>query len=361
MTNQYHPESVTHPGETLREKLQELNMGAKEFALKAGKPEKTITQVLKGNSSITPDMAIQFERILKIPARFWLRYQMAFDEYKARVKEEEKLLEAESWAKLMPYAAMVKLGWVEKTSKIKEKVHYLYNFFGIASHEAWSNYYCKEMLKAQFRISLKHTSQPHGISAWLRQGEIQSQGLSASSFDAKKFKENLYHIKKLMVSDKDDFFTELQELCLDAGVKVLYTPCLPKAAVSGATRWLGDSPLIQLSGRYMRNDIFWFTFFHEAGHILLHGKKYIYLELKNDSIGENDKEREANDFATKWTFSEKQEAEFLALGNFKHLTIETYAAKVETLPCIIIGRMIHRKKLNHSFGKKKYFKPVSFN
>ena len=40
--NQYFPQSVSHPGETLEEKLQEMGMGPKEFSIRTGKPEKTI-------------------------------------------------------------------------------------------------------------------------------------------------------------------------------------------------------------------------------------------------------------------------------------------------------------------------------
>lgn len=77
--NQYNPQSVQHPGATLAEKLTEMGMGPKEFALRTGKPEKTITAILKGNSSITADMAVLFERVTKIPAHFWMNYQRGYD------------------------------------------------------------------------------------------------------------------------------------------------------------------------------------------------------------------------------------------------------------------------------------------
>ena len=70
--NEYIPQSYSHPGETLAEKLDELGMGTKEFSIRTGKPEKTIIAVMKGESSITPDMAVQFENVLRIPANFWL-------------------------------------------------------------------------------------------------------------------------------------------------------------------------------------------------------------------------------------------------------------------------------------------------
>lgn len=357
--NQYQPESVTHPGETLKEKLQELGIGAKEFAVRTDKPEKTITQILKGESSITPDMAIQFEHVLQIPAKFWLRYQAAFDEYKARIKATEKLIEAQNWAKQMPYAKMANLGWLPMVSAMTEKADELLKFFGIATHHAWEKYYYEEILKAQFRISLKHISMPHAISAWLRRGEIQAQEINAPEFDAKKFEKNLSSIKNIMATKEDNFFQDLQKLCLEAGVKIVHTPCLPNAPISGATRWLKNTPLIQLSERYKRNDIFWFTFFHEVGHILLHGKKYISLENIEYEAKNAKKEKEADDFAVKWIFSEIEEKEFLALDSFEYDTIKDFAKKIGTNPAVIVGRMKCKKILKPSFGKE-FFIPVNF-
>ena len=84
--NQYQPQSRPHPGETLAEKLEEMEMGPKEFALRTDKPEKTIIAVLKGEGSITLDMAVQFESVTKIPANFWMNHQRSYDEYISREK-----------------------------------------------------------------------------------------------------------------------------------------------------------------------------------------------------------------------------------------------------------------------------------
>src|SRR5690606_21676198 len=143
---------------------------------------------------------------------------------------------------------------------------------------AWEDYYLNQQLKVAFRISLAQTKEPYAISAWLRQGELQATELEANDYSEKKFKEALPQIKSIMATHPDGFFNQLQSICLEAGVKVVHTPCISKAPISGSTRWLNDTPFIQLTGRYNRNDSFWFTFFHEAGHILLHGKKDIFLE-----------------------------------------------------------------------------------
>src|SRR5690606_31218475 len=116
-------------------------------------------------------------------------------------------------------------------------------------------------LKVAFRISLAHTNEPHAISAWLRQGEIQAGKLPTRPFSEKGFKDALPELKKIMATHPGNFFEQLQKTCLGAGVKVVYTPCVKKAPINGSTRWLNDTPLIQLTGRYKRNDGFWFTFF----------------------------------------------------------------------------------------------------
>jgi len=295
--NKYYPQSVPHPGETLAEKLKEMEMGPKEFAIRAVKPEKTITAILKGASSITPDMAVRFENVTKIPAHFWMNHQRGYDEYIAREKWKAVIEEAKEWAALFPVADMVKMGWLPNVESKTEIAGALLEFFGFSSHKAWEDYYFNQQLKVAFRISLKNTREPYAISAWLRQGELQSAGLKVRVYVEKSFKEALPELNNLKAKHPDKFFSQLQDICLEAGVKVVHTPCLPKAPISGATRWLRDTPLIQLSGGDKSADSFRFTFFHEAGHILLHGKKDIFLEAVDFADVDEGKEKQADDFA----------------------------------------------------------------
>lgn len=350
--NQYNPESIPHPSETLIEKLQELNMGPKEFAIRTGKPEKTISAVLKGESSITPEMSILFESVLKIPARFWMENQKVYDEFVARTKRLAVIKDAVEWAKNFPYAKMANFGWVATTRKAEEKVSELFNFFGLSNKKAWENYYMGQKLKLNFRISLQHTNEPFAVSAWLRQGELDARTLQIPDYNEQIFKDNLRKIKSIMAEQPIDFFSELQNLCAQAGVKVIYTPCLPKAPISGSSRWINETPVIQLSARYRQNDRFWFTFFHEAGHILMHGKKYISIENIDFTAAEIDKEKEADLFSEDWTFSIEQEKEVLANIPLSENDIASFARKFNTHPAIIIGRFHHKQLIPYSIGRK---------
>ncbi len=350
--NQYFPQIAFHPGEALAEKLEEIGMGPKEFALRTGKPEKTITAILKGDSSITADMAVQFENVTKIPASFWLNSQRAFDEYLARVKRRHIIEDAVEWAHKFPLAQMVKLGWMEAVSSKQEMAARLLAFFGVASPKAWEDYFCNQQLKVAFRISLAHTREPYAISAWLRQGELSAQQIQSKPYFEKEFRDVMPQIKSVMAEQPDDFFHQLSVLCLSAGVKVVHTPFLPKAPISGATRWINGTPLIQLTGRGKRNDKFWFSFFHEAGHILLHGKKEIFLEQIEYHDKDLKKEREADEFAVKWTFSHEQEAELKGNMPVSEEAFYEYARKINTHPAIIIGRLQHNRDIRYSIGQK---------
>lgn len=350
--NEYFPQSVPHPGIDLSEKLSELGMGPKEFAIRADKPEKTITAILNGESSITPDMAVQFENVLKIPAHFWINRQRSYDEYLARVRREKVIDEAVPWSKYFPISDMVKKGWLPQLNSPNEKAASLLSFFSFSTHKAWEDYYFNRELKVAFRISLAHSKDSYSISAWLRKGEIQAAQINSKGYSEKDFRISLTALKKIMAEHPADFFKKLKEVCLNAGVKVVYTPCLPGSPISGATRWINDNPLIQLSGRFKRNDSFWFTFFHEAGHILLHGKKDIFLEDVKYKDYDDEKEKEANDFAVKWTLNVDQEKEILNNDRLTPEDVVAFSKKFGTHPGIIIGRLHHLKKVPPSRGRE---------
>lgn len=358
--NQYIRQVAFHPGDTLSEKLDELGMGPKEFSVRTGKPEKTIIAIIKGKSSITAEMAVQFENVLKIPAHFWLNIQRNYDEFVAREERKTILKESIGWAKRFPITEMIKKGWLPENKSLENRTSDLLAFFSISNHVAWEDYYLRQQLKVAFRISLACTKEPYAISAWLRKGDIQAAELSASDYNEKNFKDALPDIKSVMAKHPADFSKKLQSICLAAGVKVVYTPCLPKAPITGSTRWLNDNPLIQLSGRYKRNDIFWFTFFHEAGHIILHGKKDVFLEKIDYSDYDKNKEDEADNFAIKWTLSKEEEREVIESAQFTEAVIKTFAKKFNTHPAIIIGRLQHDELISYGSGRQ-FFKPVIFN
>jgi len=337
--NQYTPETVTHPGMDLAEKLEELGMGPKELGIRMDKAEKEVIAMLKGERAITPESALRLEQVLRIPAHYWLKRQQTFDEAEARIARQELLAQAVVWMRKFPMASMVKLGWIPSESHGTEKALRLLEFFQLSSPNAWKQTYCDQQMKLAFRISLANTKEPFAISAWLRQGELLAQQTVVPQYDSTELKAALPKLKAIMAAHPVDFMTQLQDTCAKAGVIVVYTPTLPKAPIGGCARWIKDNPLIQLSDRQKRNDVFWFNVFHELGHVLEHGKKDIFLENIEYSEADAKKESEANAFAVKWTLTEPEEHEVSRDKPLSKTKVREYAERFGTHPGVIVGRL----------------------
>lgn len=337
------PRVAYHPGVTLAEKLEELGMSVKEFALRVTKPEKTIIAVLKGSSALTPDMAVAFESVTGIPAHFWMQKQQKYNEYVARLKREKALEESVAWSKQFPLSEMQKRGWLKPEDKTPQaKVIALFSFFAVSSKEAWEDYYFNQQLKVAFRISLSQTKNPYAVSAWLRRGEHQVTSIpSLSEYSSELLRRYIPEMKSLVIDASPEMPKKLQAVCAKCGIKLIFTECLPKAPISGATRWIQNVPCIQLSGRYKTQDRFWFNFFHEIGHILLHGKKEIFLEDIEYSTYQKEKEDEADKFASETLLDSKQEREIMNTSHLSRQAILDYSKKFGTAPSIIIGRLQH--------------------
>ncbi len=296
---------VYHPGEILEEKLQEMGMGVKEFATRVSKPEKTIIAVMKGKSSITPDMAVAFEMVTKIPARMWLRHQRSYDEFIARKKRESSLEEGMLWAMKFPYSEMASLGWLSGITDTDAGARNIFDtlctFFAVSSPKGWEDFYLRQRLRVAFRITLAEACDPYALSAWLRQGEIQACGMSVeAAYSAKSLRSILKDLSAIMDMETPERDVILVDLLGKVGVKLVFTDTLSSAPVKGCVRYIYGVPCIQLAKKFESTSDYWRTLWHEIGHILLHGKKDIFMENVDYGDKDPEKEQEADEFAARW-------------------------------------------------------------
>lgn len=351
---------ISPPGDTLAEILDMKSISQAELALRMGRPLKTINEIIKGKSAITPETAIQLERVLGTEADFWLRRENQYRLDLAGIEEAEALLDKKEWISSFPLSAMKKLRWIEYENDVLGEAAAIYSFFGVSGQESYKKYYFDKVYEAAYRMSAKSNKNPYCVSAWLRQGERQAEALQAGEYNPQTFKEALIEIKTLMAKQPSKFFKKLQSVCLNAGVKVVYTPSLPHTHLHGSTRWVNDYPLIQLTNLYNRNDIFWFTFFHEAGHIIKHGKKDLYVEglVKEETPAE----KEADDFAIKYTLTKEQENELRVYFPLNKKTVISFAEKYNTNPAMIIGRFAREDcNMNKTGWSWNFFKKVDLD
>lgn len=343
--NHYTPDYTVTPGEVLGYELELRNMSRAELAKRTGLSEKHIIAILKGKGTviITPETAIKLERALGMPVEYWLNLEAHYQETRARLAEEVQLEKDLGWLKRIPVNAMAKMGWLQKHKDKKQQLDEVLRFFGIASVDQWDDIW--PSVAVAYRQHNKHEIFPEAVSAWLRQGELEATNIACQPYDKPAFRQVLDDIRALTAeTDPAHFVPALQQRCAQAGVAVVFIPCLPKTGVSGATRWVSsDKAIIQLSLRYKTNDHLWFTFFHEAGHILLHGKKELFIEGANGMDGE--KEEQANIFAEQELLPRKAFNNFAAQAPFSKAAICQFAQEVGIAPGIVVGQLQHKRLL----------------
>ncbi|MCK4312998.1 MAG: HigA family addiction module antidote protein [Candidatus Cloacimonetes bacterium] len=340
--NEYFPESVSCPGGTILDLLEEKGMSQSELAERMGRPKKTINEILKGKTAITPDTAIQLERVFGTPASFWNNRQKRYSEYLASVREKEKLSTYIDWLKSMPIREMIKLGWIPSIKDEIAQLSEVLIFFGVNSPTEWKNIWLKE--QTAYKQSPAFERKPEANSVWLRRGEIEAQRIYCNPFDKEKFIKALKKILPFTKESPENFEKDLIGLCADAGVAVVFIPPLKGVPVYGATRWLTpQKALIQLSLYRKYEDYFWFSFFHEAGHILLHGKRDIFIEEKKK---EGKKENEADAFAREFLIPMKKWLAFITSNStFSETVLKDFAHEMNISSAIVVGRLQRERKI----------------
>ncbi len=293
---------ISPPGDTLKDTIDAQKITQADLAKRMKRPTKTINEIIKGKASITPDTAIQLQRVLGISSEFWMEREKEYRLELAEIKEAERLFSAKDWLVNFPLAQMKSLGWIDYSSNnIVEKFEAILSFFAISNKEAFDNYYGEKYINSFATRMNDKMETNYAVAAWLRKGHLQAKKIVTHPYNKTKFVNSLNEIKLIMSEQPENFFENLQNLCSNSGVLVVHTPCLPKANIHGSTFWINNNPVIQLSNQYKRNDIFWFTFFHEVGHILKHKKTDVFIEgLEYSELGKI-KEKEADQFATDYT------------------------------------------------------------
>jgi len=343
----FNPNYAVHPGETLLETIDAMGISQMQLAERTGKTTKAINEIIKGKAAITPQTALQLERVLNIQASFWNSLQKRYDEKIAELIEATELAKQVEWLKKLPIKSMIKNNWLQKKNDDVSQLKEVLNFFGMASVYSWEDLWGKALVDPQFafRKSESLDIDPFSVSAWLRKGEIASQKVQCSPFKATLFKQKLKEIKSFTLESPDIFISKLKDLCSEAGVAVVFVNELPNCHINGAARWLTpEKAMIQLSLRYKTDDHLWFTFFHEAAHILLHGKKELYIDyMDNKGAGLSglltQQEKQANDFASEHLLPFSIYNNFIKFRNFSKDNIEKFAKENGISPGIVVGRL----------------------
>lgn len=346
------PNWTSAPGDTIADILLERGLSKVEFARLLGSSAEKTSDLLEGRLPITIGIARRLEHVIGGSVEFWISRDFQYRQDSSRLDRAD-----EGWLSELPIGDMVRFGWIKPPPRPSDEMQACLQFFGVENVQAWRQMITNLSEMVAFRTSTTFESRPAAVAAWLRQGELVGEAVKCEAWNPVHFERALSLVRALTREKKPDVFVpKLSDLCASAGVAVAIIRAPNGCRASGATRFLSSKKaLLQLSFRYLSDDHFWFTFFHEAGHLLLHGDKRLFLE--GAETPRTKEEDEANQFAERMLVPGELRPAMLALPLSSRAVLR-FARKLGVSPGIVVGQLQHYKRIgrNQLNGLKRRFK-----
>lgn len=316
----FYSKILIHPGYTLKDILDADSMTQLEFSLRANMSTKHVSNIIKGKASITTETALVLEKIFWMSAEFWNNLQKSYDEDLSRLKEQEMLtIKVEEDKQILQsikewYKNLAEYGFVENVSfrgeKNKEQVlNNLYWFFQVSSLKNIKKIFNIPDLGISFKKTESLKLNEYSLACWLRAWEIKVKSLDIGDYSITKLKKVLILLKEMTQDDVVDI-SRIQILLADAGIYFAFVQGFTKVPVFWITRKYKWKPFVQVSDKWKKVDGFWFALFHELAHVQLHLNKKDDMLINIDD-NQEDKEKEANDWACNYFINKESFSLFL--------------------------------------------------
>ena len=331
-------EFIIHPGETLKEVLENNNMLQEELAERTGFSAKHISEVVNGKKGISPKLAKSLEYVFGISATFWINLQGIYDKEIIEFEEKNSISKEEieivkRMQPILEYA--LKMNVIRQFNNEIEGVILAREVCGVQNLS-----YIEKLLTKQvaYRTATKQKVDEYILYSWQRVCElIAVREEMKNSYEKEKLLQNLNNIKKLMFEkDPNIIMIKLKKIFNECGIIFELVKHFTGAPVQGFIERKDDRIILCMTIRQSYADIFWFTLFHEIGHILNGDIGYNRIDyyLENDDV-----EKEADSFASNYLINKKAYEKFLLEKNFSQSNIEQFAKSQEIKPFIVIGRL----------------------
>lgn len=344
-------ELIFHPGDTLREVLEDRGMSQRELALRTGFSAKHVSEVLNGIAPVSTKFASALELVLGVDAEFWLNLQNNYDIELLEYSQKETVTEAELWVlhelrDVIKYMKNVGLLPV-KTAK-QECVLLLRRFFAINDLTTIPNV----AFSGAFRGSTSAQINIYVLFAWQRICELSADRIELTTpLDAEKLKLQLPYIKSLMFLAPNEMQKKLQCVFAECGIKFCIVKHFAGAPVQGFIEENKNGEIILcMTIRQAYADIFWFTLFHEIAHILNGDIKRRFIDF---TFTHNEEEALADKFAGEQLLREDNYQRFIQQQNFSLSSIKIFARSEKVQPFIVIGRLQKEKLLPYNVYSKE--------
>lgn len=339
-------ELLSHPGETLKEVLESNNMTQKELAMRIGVSEKHITGIITGKNSISPEVASNLAKVFSLSSNFWNSLQANYDSELQEIEEYAKISEEEKdIVRNCNYSDLVKYGYVENDKDVEDRIINMRRFWGVVSLSKVIQLYTPETSPiTAFRKSTTCKTNPYAMASWLKMCEVETDNIEVKEYNLQKLKTQLPQIKALMMEyDPNDIICQLRSIFRECGVAFSVVRNLKGAPVQGLIKKVDNKIRLCITLRGAHADIFWFTLFHEIGHLFTLPKDNWRIDYQTNSecYDENKFEQAADKFANEYLISSEAYHNFVVERNFSEHKILEFSAMQKILPCILIGRLKH--------------------
>lgn len=347
-SSEFRPNWASAPGDTIADVLKNKKLSLCDFAKKMDSSVDHVKELIHGFISINSDIAKKLESALGASAEFWINRELQYRHSIDRLKHTEE----EKWIKELPIKDMKKFGWLDDSGSMANAC---LSYFNVPDVWVWRRQYSDITALTAFRKSSAIKSNSASIAAWLRQGELQAKDIVCSRWNADLFRKALNDMRQLAKKKKpSQFLPLLKKSCADCGVCLVIAPTPSGCAASGATKFINsERALMLMSFRYLSDDHFWFTFFHEAGHLVLHGDKQLFMEgeILNDKTTKE--EKEANQFSSDILIPIHLEPHLKQMA-ITEREIKNLAIEADIPLGIIVGQLQHLGRI--SFQKFNSYK-----
>jgi len=341
-----HSDLAVPPGEFLAEVLEDLGMSQADLARRMGRPAQAINEIVRGTKALTPETALQLERVVDVPAHIWLGLEAEYRLILARQVEAQELTQETRLLDAFPYKQMAELACVAPVRKAEDKVQELRRFFGVASLAQLAQV---PAYAPAFRVGggMRRPSE-YGLAAWLHCGYVQASEAEVAPFSEAVLRAALPGLRRLTLAPAATLAALLRAQLAACGVVFVLFPHFPKTYAQGATFWVTprQKAVVLSSVRGKWTDIFWFSLFHELGHLVLHGNA-TFVEVEGPQGTRGVAEEEADAFARDALVPAADYAAFAGARDFSDTAIGQFASSVEIHPGVVVGRLQHEHLLGH--------------
>jgi Zn-dependent peptidase ImmA (M78 family)/plasmid maintenance system antidote protein VapI len=340
----FQPDWFSKPGDTLLTLMEQRELTTERVSRLLGCELSTVQGILSGAVAVDDKLAVGLSKHVGGTPTFWRARQNKYVEALARAAKAVPKEAGSDWIKLFPRRDISNYGWVRRRSGRDELIEAYLAYFGVNTPQEWSERYEQSMRETAFRTSPTYSSKVGAISAWLRKGEIEATAMSCGDWQPNRLRQSLDQLRVLSKAKQPAYFLpRIRRICSEAGVAVVFVRAPTGCTASGATRFISrNRAMVILSFRYLSDDHFWFTFFHELGHLLLHKSSMTFVDGEPGISGEL--EHEANTFSADVLIPPSRRDELMDLSASRERIIR-YAYSVGVSAGIVVGQMQHQNLL----------------